>query len=130
MRFCALGIALAGFAAAQGNCDRACLEGFVDQYLDAVVAHDPSKAPINKNAKFTENGQRLELGDGLWRTMTGKGTYRVFVTDVQIGQVSFMGSIREANTPAMLAVRLKIDNRRITEAETFVQRSERSADGF
>lgn len=24
-----------------GACDRACLEGLVDKYLDAVIAHDP-----------------------------------------------------------------------------------------
>ena len=24
------------------NCDRACLEGFVDRYLDAVAVNDPS----------------------------------------------------------------------------------------
>ena len=91
----------------QAQCDRACLEGLVDRYLDAVVAHDPSKAPIAKNAKFTENGQKLDVGDGLWNTMSGKGTYRLFVTDPQAGEVSFLGSIREDNTPAMLALRLE-----------------------
>ena len=126
--------AIAWFAAlASGQrttCDRVCLEGLVDQYLDAVLAHDPAKAPINKNAKFTENGQKLELGDGQWRTMTATGTYRVFVTDAEKGQVSFLGSIQEANMPAMIALRLKVENRRIAEAETFIQRSDRSANGF
>jgi hypothetical protein len=125
-----IGVLMAGLGAAQGKCDRACLEGFVDQYLDAVIAHDPSKAPVDKNAKFTENGQRLELGDGLWNTMNAKGTYRLFVTDPQAGEVAFFGTIREENTPAVLALRLKIENRRISEVETFIQRSERSALGF
>ena len=31
---------------AQGNCDRACLEGFVDTYLDAWIARDPKKLPL------------------------------------------------------------------------------------
>jgi hypothetical protein len=114
----------------QAQCDRACLEGLVDRYLDAVLAHDPSKAPIVKNAKFTENGQKLDLGDGLWNTMSGKGTYRLFVTDPQAGEVAFLGSIREDNTPAMLALRLKVRNRQISEIETFIQRSDRSALGF
>ncbi len=30
---------------ANSQCDRACLEGFVDQYLDALVAHDPGGCP-------------------------------------------------------------------------------------
>jgi hypothetical protein len=129
-----LGVLLAGAAAGQasksGTCGRACLEGFADQYLNAVIAHDPSKAPFAKSVKFTENGQRLNLGDGLWNTMSGKGTYHVFVTDPTVGEVGFMGSIEEAGTPAMFAMRLKIRDRKITEAETFIQRSAGSARGF
>jgi hypothetical protein len=116
--------------AASSSCDRACLEGFVDQYLDAVLAHDPRRAPWAPDATFTENGQKLELGDGLWRTLTAKGTYRMFVTDVQAGHVSFLGSIKEADTPAMLALHLRIRKGRISAVETLVQRNEKSALGF
>src|ERR1700733_14571410 len=90
-----LGLWLAGALAAQtgngksGACDRACLEGFVDQYLDAVMAHDPKLAPLAKNVKFTENGQKLVIPDGLWNSMVGKGTYRLFVDDAHAGWVSF-----------------------------------------
>jgi hypothetical protein len=66
-----------------GPCDRACLEGFVDQYLDALIAHDPKRLPLAPNAKFTENGQRLNPGDGFWRSVISKGKYRLFVTDVE-----------------------------------------------
>jgi hypothetical protein len=132
------GLAMAATLAAQSAaaqskapaCDRACLDSFVDRYLDAVMAHDPSKAPIAKGAKFTENGQRLELGDGLWNTMDGKGTYRLFVTDVEAQEVVFLGSITEEKAPAMIALRLKIANRQIAEIETFIQRSPSSAQGF
>jgi hypothetical protein len=111
-------------------CDRACLEAYVDKYLDAVLAHDPSKAPIAKNARFTENAQKLDLGDGLWNTMDGKGSYRLFVTDVPAQQVTFLGSISEGKAPAMIALRLKIANKQITEIESFIQRSPSSATGF
>ena len=55
---------LSGLAAGQatGPCDRECLNGFVDQYLDALVKHDPKLVPLTKNVKFTENGQRLDPG--------------------------------------------------------------------
>jgi len=119
-----------GRVSAAENCDRTCLEGLVDQYLDALAAHDPHKAPFASDMKFTENGQKLELGDGLWRTFTGKGTYRMFVDDVEAGHVAFLGSIREADTPAMLALHLRIRDRKITAAETLVQRNEKSALGF
>lgn len=121
---------LAFAAAAFGQCNRACLEPFVDKYLDAMVAHDPSKAPFAKGVKFTENGQRLELGDGLWNSITAKGTYRLFVTDVEAQQVAFLGSIQEAGKGAMIGLRLRIRNNQITEAEHFVQRSPNSAAGF
>jgi hypothetical protein len=110
-----------------GPCDRACLEGFVDRYFDAAIAHDPSLLPLAKNVKFTENGQRLVLPDAHWKTMTGKGKYRLFVTDSEAGQVAFLGTIREeGNTPdgiaSPIAVRLKVKNRQITEIETLVIR--------
>src|SRR5579862_2364420 len=82
------------------TCDRACLEGFVDQYMGALIAHDPKKLPTTPGIKNTENGQRLQLGDGYWRTATGKGTYRLFAADPQTGQVTFMGTMREAPPPA------------------------------
>jgi len=74
-----LGLSLAGALSAQnasgksGACDRACLEGFVDQYLDAVTAHDPKLVPLAKNVKLTDNGQKLVIPDGLWNSMVGKG---------------------------------------------------------
>ena len=45
------------------NCDRACLEGLIDQYLKAVVAHDPSKLPLSKDVKYSENYQMIEVGE-------------------------------------------------------------------
>ena len=102
----------------------------MDQYLDALLAHDPHKAPFACDVTFTENGQKLELGDGLWRTFTAKGTYRMFVDDVEAGHVAFLGSIREADAPAMLALHLRVRDGKITAVETLVQRNEKSGQGF
>ena len=117
-------------AVAAQSCDRSCLEGFVDQYLEAMLAHDPHQVPFAADVRFTENGQKLELGDGLWRTLTARGTFRMFVDDVEAGHVAFLGSIREADTPAMLALHLRVRNGKITAAETLVQRNDKSAAGF
>ncbi len=117
-------------AAPAASCDRACLEGFVNQYLDALVAHDPARLPVTGDVRFTEDGQHLALGDGLWRTMTAMGTYRLIVADPAAERVAFLGSIREAGIPAMLALHLAIRDHRIAEIETLVQRSDRSALGF
>jgi hypothetical protein len=118
---------------ASDACDRDCLEGFVDRFLDAFIRHAPKQLPLARSVRFTENGQRLELGDGSWRSMVGKGSYRLFVSDVPAGQVAFIGTLREENVKikegalVLIALRLKIENQRISEIETFVVRSEQAA---
>ncbi len=114
-------------AAAASNCDRACLDGFVDQYLNALAANDPSRLRVTANVKFTEDGQRLNLGDGLWNTCTGRGTYKFYMEDPQAGEVAFFGTMRESGEPIILALRLKIDNRKIAEVETIVVRDVQDA---
>ncbi len=112
----------ANAAAAQTGCDRACLDGFVNRYLDALAANNPSSLPVTANVKFTEDGQRLNLGDGLWNTCTGRGTYKFYMEDPQAGEVAFFGTMREAGEPIILALRLKIEHRKIAEIETIVVR--------
>jgi hypothetical protein len=107
---------------AGASCDRACLNNFVDQYVDALVAHDPSRLPVTKFVKYTENGQHLELGDGFWRTAGAKGAYKFYVDDPEAGQVGFEGTLQEAGHPVILALRLKIENQKISEIETIVAR--------
>src|SRR5580658_10769295 len=104
-------------------CDRACLESFADQYMDALIAHDPKRLPLSPKLKNTENGQRLSPGDGFWRTATAKGKYRLFVDDPQSGVVTLMTTMTEATVPVSMAIRLKIENRQIAEIETFVVRT-------
>lgn len=59
--------AQANLGGAPGNCDKACLTGIADAYFAALVAHDPSKAPMAPGAKATENTQAVNIGDGLWK---------------------------------------------------------------
>jgi hypothetical protein len=107
---------------APGTCDRQCLNQFVDQYLDLVVAHDPSKLPVTQTVKFTEDGQRLELGDGFWRTASARGSYKFYLDDPAAGEVGFFGTMREMDAPVNLALRLKIEEHKIAEIETIVVR--------
>jgi hypothetical protein len=111
-----------------GPCDRACLQGFVEQYLDAWIARDPKRLPLTANAKYTENGQHLEFGDGSWNVATGKGKYRLWVPDMETGQVGVITTVTEdgaapgQNIASMLALRLKVVNRQISEAEALFVR--------
>lgn len=116
-------------------CDRACLENIVDRYLDAVIDNNPDAVPLAANVRFTENGQQLNLRDGLWQTMQARGDYRIFVADVPAGQVAFIGNIFEEHrdptqmTPALLALRLRIgEGQEISEIEHFVVRSTTAAE--
>ena len=110
--------------AASNNCDRACLDGFVDQYLKALAAHDPSKLPLAKNVKFTEDGVELKPGDGLWATATGLGTYRLDFAEPEAGEAGAYALVQENGTPAILWLRLKVVKRQITEIETLVARKQ------
>ncbi len=119
----------AAFGQDSASCDRACLENWVDRYLDAVVDNNPAGVPLARNVRFTENGQRLEIGDGLWHSMKSKGTYRLFVADVPRQRIGFLGTISEdgrtadMDAPAVIALRLKIDGGRISEVEQMVVRN-------
>ena len=125
-----------GVAAAQANraagagCDRDCLIGVSEQYLGALVAKDAKRLPLAANVKYTENGQRLTLGDGFWNSVSGRGAYTLHTADPVAGQVVTFATMREAGTPMIIAVRLKVDNRRISEIETLIAHSENGAKGF
>ena len=125
----ALALVGAGSAwSAQPSCDRGCLEGMVDRYLDAVIVNRPSQVALSPNVRFTEDGQRLLIGDGLWNTMKGRGKYRLFVTDVPAGSVTFLGTIQEDHREAdkfngsLISLRLRVQNQQITEVEQIVFR--------
>src|SRR5688500_8037903 len=127
----------AGDAASQAGraggaaCDGECLIGVAEQYLDALVARDPKRLPLASGAvRYTENGQRLTNGDGLWNSMSARGTYKLHVADPVAGQIVTFITMREAGLPIVLANRLKVENRRISEIETQVARSENAAKGF
>ena len=113
---------MASQAQKSASCDRACLEAIADQYIAAMVAHDASKAPFAQNVKFTENTIRLPLTEGLWFTASGVDDFKFYVCDPQTGQVAWTGIAREHNKPVLLSVRIKLANRRITEAESIVVR--------
>lgn len=105
-------------------CDRACLAGVMNNYLNALVRRDPAALPMTRNVKYTENGVRLSLGDGLWQTASAMPTYRVDVIDEEEGQVGLLGRINENGNINWYAVRLRVEpDRRVSEIEVLVNRS-------
>src|SRR5262245_51266064 len=132
IRITAFALAASALLAAQSSqrCDRACLEGWLDRYMDAFVAHAPSRLPFVRGVTFTENGQRLEPGDGTWRTVTARGGYALKIADVERGQTVLMGTIREADVPTIFVLRLRIAGQQIAEIETLVIRNQMAAENL
>ena len=129
--------------AAPASCDRACLNDIADRYFAALVAHDPSKAPMATDARFTEQTKVLPVGEGLWKSaVEGPTTFKIPVADPVAGQIGLIVMMKAASSafpaPAgrgglppvtdsgpvsiQVALRLKVQNRRITEAEHVIAR--------
>jgi len=111
-----------GFAQASkpaaGACDRACLAGFVTQYMKAMTAHKPESLPVAANVKFTEDCKEMKLGEGMWKKISGLREYRRDILDVRQGvAVSFL-VVEEGSSPVLFSLRLKIVNKKITEVES------------
>jgi hypothetical protein len=109
--------------AASPTCDRACMTGLLDQYVDAVVAHDPAKLTLATGAvRFTEDSKDAKLGEGVWKTVTGKGTFRHDYLDTRKQIAATHVHLREGETHVLYSVLLHVRERRIGGIETLVQR--------
>lgn len=103
------------------KCDRPCLVALMDNYLAAVVKHDPSRAPLAADVKLVENLNVTPVGKGLWETATGGPTeFKIYVADPVAGQIGFMGVIEDKSKPVLLGARLKHVNGKITEIDHMV----------
>jgi hypothetical protein len=98
------------------------LIGYVDKYLAALAARDASRLPAIASLRYTENGQDVALGNGLWTTATPPRAKGNYFTDAQTGQVGFFGVAHEGEKPLILGLRLKIDAGRIGEVESVISR--------
>jgi hypothetical protein len=120
------------------TCDRACLEGKLEAYLQAMTDGTVPDDLFARSVRFTENGVEMPLGnEGLWATTVSPQGYRLVVPDVVTGQVAALVTVQEqanssatgpqrAPEPVGLAVRLRIDREgRITEAEQIAARPDR-----
>ena len=128
---------VAGVPVEEHACQRACLEGFVDRYLQAMADGNVDPALFAPDARFTENGIELPLGnEGLWATTSAVGNYKLYVPDVETQQIGFLGTVMEVASSSAtgpqrepeavgLSLRLRIVDGRITEIEQIAARPER-----
>src|SRR5215470_17937439 len=110
-------------SAAGPACDRACLRTLLDQYFNAVIKHNPAAAPLMIGFRQTENAVVVRPGNGLWKTMTGLGSMQRRYLDPVTGQAAYFGVIKEGSAEAVVTVRVKVDDRKISEAEWILARA-------
>ncbi|PWU11340.1 MAG: hypothetical protein C5B51_02835 [Terriglobia bacterium] len=115
-------LAGANLFAAPDDCDRSCLKNMMDQYVGAVAKHDPSAAPLFAGFRQTENAVVVRPGTGLWKTMTGLGKLQRRYLDAVTGQAGYFGTIDEGSNQAIVTLRLKVEHRKIAEAEWLLAR--------
>jgi len=119
--------------------------GITKTYLSALVAHDPSAAPLAENIVYVENITKMKPGEGLWKSAVSvPSSFAIYVPDEKNQTAGFLGMMTylapppappaapgaspkksavpaatAANTeqPVLVALRLKLKNGKITEAE-------------
>lgn len=122
-----------------GDCDRDCLMGVLENYLDALQANDPSRLNVSDNLKYTDNGVAAELGQGLWRTAQSVDNdkrldfadpvQKNVATQVVINEGGGGGGCGDTGA-VMYQVRLKVEQNVITEIESMTVRRSGAANGF
>ncbi len=108
----------------RGDCERACLEGFVKSYVAALGAKDPSRAPFAEDIRFTENSVEMPIGEGLWATVSAANPEDGMIpADPVTGNVAWFGHAYEHGNLVFLAIRLHVNkDHKIDEAETVITR--------
>jgi len=111
-------------ASAQEACDRACLRTMLDQYLNAVIKHDPAAAPLVVGFRQTENAISVRPGNGVWKSVTALGAVQRRYLDPVSGQAAYYGTMEESGGTAIVTVRVRVEGRRLTEAEWYLARAD------
>jgi len=121
-------------AAAEAKVDhsvrRKSMEGMVDKYLAAVVAHDPKLCPLTDDVVFVENQQVLPVGEAGWRTINRLGSYRHYFCDFEMNQVGLIANVYEHDAGCVYVLRLKLDNDRISQIDQWLSRDPYGAENY
>ena len=106
-------------------CDRACLIGIMDGYMNAIFQHDPKAVPpLALDVRMTENTGHIDVGEGLlWRAKVEPTSFKIYIADPVEGQVAEQARLKIQGQDALVAVRLKIDRGKILEIEQLWDRN-------
>jgi len=105
----------------QAVCPRDELRVLVDDYFDALAAHDPTTLPLAAELRSTENGEQVEPGEGFWLTAGATG-FKRSAFDVERCGTHTQAVLEEDGVEVVVGVRLQLADDEITEIETYVTR--------
>jgi hypothetical protein len=112
----------------------------IDRLLAAFTTRERARLPLADDIRYTENGQSLEVGDGLWSTLrryVGEAKtpqsesgarpphFRIDFADRDGAESVYFGGTVETATPGMLALRMKLQGDRISQIEAICVREEK-----
>src|SRR5690606_27928531 len=82
------------------TCNRQCLIDATDAYIAAMVAHDPSRAPLAGNVAFVENITKMQPVEGVWKTLVkGPDSFAIHVPDEINQTAGFLGMMTHMAAP-------------------------------
>jgi hypothetical protein len=96
-----------------GDCDRGCLQDLAEQFIAALLAHDPGKVPLAKGVRYSENSVPLPIPDGFWKNATGVRNYRLYIADPEWGTIGFYARMYQNGDPVIVSTRLKVYNHQL-----------------
>ena len=107
------------------ECDRNCLIGIMDGYMDAMFKHDPKAVPpLAIDVRMTENTGVMDVGEGvLWRFKVEPTSFKIYVADPVFSQVALQARLKVGGRDALVVVRLKVDRGKIQEIEQLYDRN-------
>ncbi len=107
------------------SCTRDGLKAMIANYFKAVETHDISALPTAANLRITENGQVMKPGEGFFKSGGAVHLERDLIDTERCGTVTEAvtdETINSSPTLAIVAVRLKVDDGKVSEIETIVTR--------
>jgi hypothetical protein len=92
----------------------------LDRFIEAVVSKDPGRVPLAIGFRQTQNSVLTPAGSGAWQTVTAIGPVQRRYFDPVSGNAAFFGLVTDRGEPAVVSLRIRIENRQITEGEWHV----------
>jgi hypothetical protein len=107
------------------DCNRECLVGIMEGYMNAIYKHDPKAVPpLSIDVRMTENTGHMDVGEGvLWRSKVEPTSFKIYVADPVTGQVALQARLLIQGRSALVAVRLKVERGQISEIEQLYDRN-------